>query len=97
VPFEDEDGNSRLACRPGEGVFMLHTIEFAADIWVDLEWSPKQPLERVRLRRGTRTRAQVHPHVLETAAGPVETADLFFENRTVGRNVPFGHFSFVEG
>jgi hypothetical protein len=75
---------------------MYHTIEFATDMWVDLEWSPKQPLERVRLRRGTRTRAQVQPRVIETPAGPLEAADLFFENGTVGRKVPFARFSFGE-
>jgi hypothetical protein len=76
---------------------MYHTIEFAVDLWVDLQWSPKQPLERVRLRGGTRTRAEIQPHVIETSSGPIEAADLFFENGTVGRNVPFGRFSFVDG
>jgi hypothetical protein len=75
---------------------MFHTIEFATGMWVDLEWSPKQPLERVRLRRGTRTRAQIHPQVIETPAGPVEAADLFFENGTVARKVPFGRFAFAD-
>jgi hypothetical protein len=75
---------------------MYHTIEFATDLWVDLEWSPKQPLERVRLRRGTRTRAQIHPHVVDTPNGPVEAADLFFENGTRARNVPFARFAFTE-
>jgi hypothetical protein len=84
--------------RADEGALaMFHTIEFATDIWVDLEWSPKQPLERVRLRRGTRTRAQIQPRVIETANGPMESADLFFENGTVGRSVPFAHFTFAEG
>jgi hypothetical protein len=75
---------------------MYHTIEFAMDLWVDLEVSPKQPLERLLLRRGTRVFAQLRPHVVETAGGPVEVADLFFEDGTATRGIPFACFSFVE-
>jgi hypothetical protein len=75
---------------------MYHTIQFAFDLWVDLEVSPKQPLERLLLRRGTRVIAQLRPHVVETAGGPVEVADLFFEDGTATRGIPFACFSFVE-
>jgi hypothetical protein len=75
---------------------MYHRIEFAAAFTLDLEISPKQPLERLRIQKGTRLRAQVKPHVAETEAGPVEVADLFFEDGTVTRRVPFAWFSFVE-
>lgn len=75
---------------------MYHIIEFAADMWADLERSPKQPLERVQLRRGTRMRAQIRPHVIETLAGLVEMADLFFEDGTAARNIPFCRFAFTE-
>jgi hypothetical protein len=75
---------------------MYHTIEFAADLWVDLELSPKQPLERVLLRRGTKVRAQIRPHVLETLTGPTEAADLFFEDGTTARDIPFRRFVFSE-
>jgi hypothetical protein len=75
---------------------MYHTIEFNADLWLDLERSPRQPLERVQLRRGTRRRAQLRPHVVETPTGPVEAADLFFEDGTAIRGVPFSAFCFAE-
>ncbi len=75
---------------------MYHTIEFGVEFQADLEVSPKQPLERVRLRKGDRLRAQVKPYVAETAGGPVEVADLFFEDGTATRRVPFANFAFVE-
>jgi len=63
---------------------------------LDLERSPKHPLERVLLRRGTGRRVQLRPFVQESADGPMEMADLYFEDGTVARSVPFGCFSFVE-
>ena len=75
---------------------MYHTLEFAVDFTVDLEISPKQPLERLLLRKGTRLRAQIKPYVTETDHGPVEVADLFFEDGTATRRVSFANFSFVE-
>jgi hypothetical protein len=38
---------------------VYHTIEFAADLTVDLEVSPMHRLERLPIRRGTRLSAQV--------------------------------------
>jgi hypothetical protein len=75
---------------------MYHLIEITADLWADLERSPSQPLERVRLRQGSRRRAQLRPHVVETARGPTEAADLFFDDGTATRGVPFSAFRFVE-
>lgn len=75
---------------------MYHTIEFAADIWVDLEVSPRQPLERIQLRRGMAIRAQIRPHVIETLSGPIEVTDLFFEDGTAARGIPFKCFTFAE-
>jgi hypothetical protein len=74
---------------------MFHTIEFVADGVLDLEISPKHRLERMLIRRGTRLRAQIKPHVVETDNGPVEVADLFFADGTATRQVPFAYFSFV--
>jgi hypothetical protein len=73
-----------------------HTIRFAVAFVADLEVSPKQPLERLRIRQGQCFKAQVRPHLTETAEGPVEAADLFFEDGTATRNVPFAYFTFVE-
>jgi hypothetical protein len=75
---------------------MYHTITFVTDRWVDLEQSPSQPLERVLLRAGTRVAAQIKPYVVEDVLGPVEVADLFFEDGTAIRRIPFASFSFVD-
>jgi hypothetical protein len=75
---------------------MYHALKFDASLWADLERSPKQPLERVELRRGSRRRAQLRPYVVETPQGPVEVADLFFEDGSTVRAVPFAAFAFDE-
>ena len=75
---------------------MYHTIEFDEALTLDLEISRKQPAERLSVAKGARMRAQLRPHVLETEAGPVEAADLFFEDGTTSRSVPFASFSFVD-
>ncbi len=75
---------------------MYHTLETIGDLWVDLEQSPRHRLERLLLRGGTRVAAQVRPYVVETAAGPVEAADLFFADGTTARGVPFACFYFAE-
>jgi hypothetical protein len=75
---------------------MYHTIEFAEDYLADLEISRNQPLERLRIRRGSRMRVQMRPYVVELAEGPTEVADLFFEDGTATRKVPFSCFNFVD-
>jgi hypothetical protein len=75
---------------------MYHTVEFAFDLWVDLERSPRHRPERVRLRGGERRCAQVRPHVIEMPTGLVEAADLFFADGTATRDVPFACFAFVD-
>ena len=75
---------------------MYHMLEFNAELTVDLEISPKQPLERLSIRKGSRRRAQLKPYVIETPDGPAEVADLFFEDGTATRQVSFDCFCFVE-
>jgi hypothetical protein len=75
---------------------MYHTIEFTVEFSGDLETSRKHRLERILLPSGTRLRAQIRPHVVETEDGPVEVADLFFEDGTATRGVPFASFSLLE-
>ena len=65
---------------------MYHTIEFRAKFWVDLEISPRQPLERMLIHVGTRLQAQLKPYVVETEDGPVEVADLFCVDGTTARS-----------
>jgi hypothetical protein len=75
---------------------VFHTIEFFTDFVADLEVSRSKPLERVLIRRGSRVRAQLRPYVVETIHGPVEVADLFFEDGSCTRTVPFACVSFVD-
>jgi len=75
---------------------MYHVIEFTEALTLDLEVSSKQPLERIAVERGTRQRAQLRPHVVETDDGPAEVADLFFQDGTTARGVRFASFSFVD-
>ena len=75
---------------------MYHTIEFGVELAVDLEVSPKQWRECLVVRRGTRLQAQIKPYVVESEDGPVEVADLCFEDGTATRRVPYACFSFVE-
>jgi hypothetical protein len=75
---------------------MYHTIEFAEELMVDLEISPKHWLERMLIRRGTRLQAQIKPYVVEAEDDLVEVADLFFADGTTTRMVPFESFSFID-
>jgi hypothetical protein len=75
---------------------MYHLIEFTTAFIADLEVSPQQRLERLRVRQGTRARVGVRPYVMETAGGFIEVADLYFEDGTVTRQVRFERFRFVE-
>jgi hypothetical protein len=75
---------------------MYHTIEFAVAFTVDLEISPKHPLERLQIQEGSRARVQLKPYVVETAEGLHEVADLFFEDGTATRAVSFESFRFVD-
>jgi hypothetical protein len=75
---------------------MYHPIEFTTEFSVDVEVSPKQPLERLRIERGTRVRAQIKPYVVDYRDGPTEVADLFFEDGTATRMVPYACFCFID-
>ena len=75
---------------------MYHPIEFTATFKADLEYTAKQPLERLRINKGTRTRAVLRPYVAEKKDGLIEVADLFFEDGTTTRRVPYAYFKFIE-
>lgn len=75
---------------------MYHTIEFTDDILLDVATSARHRLERMLVRRGTRLPAQLKPYVVQTAAGLVEMADLFFDDGTSTSGVRFDQFRFVE-
>jgi hypothetical protein len=74
---------------------MYHAIQFTEDFTGDLEISRKHPLERLLIKTGTRLRAQMRPYITEGEDGPVEVADLYFEDGSTMRAVPFARFSFL--
>jgi hypothetical protein len=73
---------------------MFHPLVFRFAFTGDREISPKHRLERLRIPEGVRLPAQVRPYVVETQVVPVEVADLFFEDGTATRGVPFACFRF---
>ena len=75
---------------------MYHTIEFAAEFVARPELPPPERRQRALIRKGDRLKAQVRPYVVETKRGPVEVADLSFEDGTAARRVPYRYFRFVE-
>jgi hypothetical protein len=74
---------------------LFHKIEFTKQLSVVLLVSPRQPLEQLSIRKGTRLNAQIKPYVTETEDGFVEVADLSFEDGSTTSMVPFACFSFV--
>ena len=75
---------------------MYHTIRFAAEFVANPEISRKHPQARALIRKGVRLKAQVRPYVVETKRGPAEVADLFFEDGSMTRRVPYRYFAFVD-
>jgi hypothetical protein len=75
---------------------MYHTIEFAVELVLDLEISRTDWLQIMHVIKGTRLKAQLKPYVVESATGPVEVADLFFDDGSASSGVPFACFSFVD-
>lgn len=76
---------------------MYHTIQFAVEILADLESPRKGTIQVPLVKAGSRVRTRVQPYVTETDNGPIEVADLYFEDGTAIRTVPFACFSFVDG
>jgi hypothetical protein len=75
---------------------VYHTIELFTNLVADVQVSRHKPLVRVRLIKGSRLRAQLQPYVVESVHGPVQVADLFFDNGQCIRTVPFACLTFVE-
>jgi hypothetical protein len=75
---------------------MWHLIEFSKAFAADVEISPRDRLERIKIRKGTQVRARLMPAVIETEHGPCEVADLFFEDGFITRGIPYDHFRFVD-
>jgi hypothetical protein len=75
---------------------MYYRIEFCTAFTVDLVVAARQQCERVRIHQGMRAYASVCPYVVETPGGPVEAADLVFEDGSVARGVRYGQFRFMD-
>lgn len=75
---------------------MWHLIEFSKAFAADVEISPKDRLERIKIKKGTQVRARLLPSVVETEHGPHEVADLVFEDGFITRGIPYDHFRFVD-
>jgi hypothetical protein len=75
---------------------MFHVLEFVSNWWADLEQAPGGPLEQVLIRKGTRRRARVRPHSLPGQWGPVESADLCFEDGSTALGVHYAAFAFAD-
>jgi hypothetical protein len=75
---------------------MYHSIEFRLKGLAALETPGSARLEKVVIRPGTRLRALVKPHVVESNLGPVDAAYLFLDDGSVARGVRFASFSFLD-
>jgi hypothetical protein len=75
---------------------VYHIIELFTSLVADVQVSPRKPLERVLLVKGSRLRAELKPYVVESVHGPVEVTDLLFENGCCIRTVPFACLTFVD-
>lgn len=75
---------------------MYHTIQFTVEILADLETPGKGTIQVPLVKAGSQVRTRLQPYVTETETGPVEVADLYFEDGTAIRTVPFACFRFVE-
>jgi hypothetical protein len=78
------------------GTLMQHTIRFSVAFVASLETALGNQARKVLLREGGLFRVRLKPYVVETKGGPVEVADLYFDDGTTTRQVPFGFFHFVD-
>ena len=75
---------------------MSHLIEFRTCFLADVEISPKQRLDRVRIRKGMQVNAVTIPNVVETPQGIIETADLLFNDGSIMHTIPYECFCYVD-
>jgi hypothetical protein len=75
---------------------MYHNIEFRLKAVAAMETDGTGRMQQVEIKPETRLRADIKPFVVETDFGPVEAADLFFEDGTIARAVRFASFSFLD-
>jgi hypothetical protein len=75
---------------------VYHVIEFVVDWWAEVERAPGQPVVQMLIPRGTKKAVSLRPRIVESGEGPMEVADLGFEDRSTVRGVPFATFVFAD-
>jgi len=75
---------------------MYHTIKFKVEMMVELGPSSQDSTGLLVFHEGTVRQAQIRPYVIEEEGGPVEVADLYFEDGTAAAGVHYEWFSFVD-
>jgi len=75
---------------------MFHEIEFRWVVLAEVERPGQALLEKVVIQEGTRLHANLRPYLAESPDGPIEVADLFFEDGSTARAVRFAAFRFLD-
>ena len=75
---------------------MFHEIEFRWVVLAEVDRPGYALLERAVITEGTRLHANIRPYVAESPDGPIEVADLFFEDGSIARAVRFAAFRFLD-
>ena len=75
---------------------MYHLIEFKANFTDEQGLTVRERVERLLALKSKRAHVHLRPHVVETAQGPVEVADLYFQDGTVSHQVRFDQFRFID-
>jgi hypothetical protein len=79
------------------GTTMFHAIEFRGVVFTEVDRPGYALLEWDLIKEGTRLQAEIKPYVTESDEGPIEVADLIFEDGSVAREVRFATFRFLDG
>jgi hypothetical protein len=74
---------------------VYHLIEFRTPFTADVATSPRDRLHQLRIEKGTQFYVHLLPHTVQTPLGPVEVADMCWEDGSVAREVPYARFRFV--
>jgi hypothetical protein len=75
---------------------MIHEIEFRWVVLAEVDRPEYAYLQRVVIKEGTRMHARIKPYVAQSPDGPVEVADLYFDDGSVARAVRFAAFRFLD-
>jgi len=76
---------------------VTHRIEFRWLVLAELDRPEYVYPQRLVIKEGTRLTAGIKPYVTESPDGPIEVADLRFEDGSVARAVRYAAFRFLDG